>query len=30
MKVHLTFNNNHANYVTTNALEMQQLLAGAV
>ena len=30
MKVHLTFNNNHANYATTNALEMRQLLAGAV
>lgn len=29
MKVHLTFNNNHANYATTNALEMRQLLAGA-
>ena len=29
MKVHLTFNNNHANYATTNALEMHQLLTGA-
>ncbi|MBA3404353.1 MAG: DUF72 domain-containing protein [Gemmatimonadaceae bacterium] len=29
MKVHLTFNNNHANYATTNALKMQQLRAGA-
>jgi uncharacterized protein YecE (DUF72 family) len=25
--VHLTFNNNHANYATTNALEMAQFLS---
>lgn len=27
MRVHLTFNNNHANYATTNAVEMHELLA---
>ena len=27
--VHVLFNNNHANYATTNALEMGELLAGA-
>ncbi|MEJ7758380.1 MAG: TIGR03915 family putative DNA repair protein [Gemmatimonadaceae bacterium] len=30
MRVHLTFNNNHANYATTNAREMYQLLAEVV
>ncbi|MEO5579707.1 MAG: DUF72 domain-containing protein, partial [Gemmatimonadaceae bacterium] len=29
MRVHLTFNNNHANYATTNAREMHDLLSGA-
>ncbi len=28
-EVHLIFNNNHANYATTNALEMHALVAGA-
>ena len=27
--VHVLFNNNHANYATTNALEMGELLVGA-
>jgi probable DNA metabolism protein len=27
MRVHLTFNNNHSNYATTNALEMHELMS---
>jgi len=28
-RVHMTFNNNHANYATTNALEMEELMTSA-
>jgi len=28
-RVHMTFNNNHANYATTNAAEMAELVSNA-
>jgi hypothetical protein len=28
-RVHMTFNNNHANYATTNAAEMADIVSGA-